>query len=244
MADIDAIILTPNLKSKQVKSKQVKSKSKSKGKEINHNISGDQNVQDIPSELTACANTTFMCPVYGSIELPLTLINFYYHPYFQRLRRIKQNGLCYLVFNSMCHTRMEHSLGVMHLAGIVVDKLRMDLNIQISKRTKELIQLAGLYHDIGHTAFSHMFDFFVKESNIEFNQNHCDNFFSYKDHEDRSLYLLKLVNCETKELSEEELEFVSNLIIGNNNRDPRYYLYEIINNAKCGIDVDKMDYVI
>lgn len=68
----------------------------------------------------------------------------------QRLRFISQLGTAYLVFPSAQHSRFEHSLGTMELAG------RMCLSLGFKeKRFCELVRLAGLLHDIGHTPFSH-----------------------------------------------------------------------------------------
>jgi len=179
------------------------------------------------------------CPVYGFINLPASLKLFVDHPLFQRLERIKQLGLCFKVYPSASHSRKEHSLGVMHLAGVVVDRLRELDNVNISDREKELIQLGGLYHDIGHLAFSHMFDVFIHEIDT----SGQDEFFHIKKHENRSIYLLNKVNDELNLLTEQELAFVSNVILGIAPDNTRKYLYQIINNSVCGIDVDKMDYL-
>ncbi len=68
---------------------------------------------------------------------------------FQRLRRIKQMALTYLVYPGATHTRFEHSLGTMHLASSIADKL------EIEREEKEKLRLYALLHDIGHVAFSH-----------------------------------------------------------------------------------------
>jgi len=68
---------------------------------------------------------------------------------FQRLRRIKQLALTYLVYPGAVHTRFEHSLGTMHLASSICDILGM------KGEEKEKIRLRALLHDLGHTAFSH-----------------------------------------------------------------------------------------
>jgi HD superfamily phosphohydrolase len=156
---------------------------------------------------------------------------------FQKLARIKQLALSYHVYPSAVHTRKEHSIGVMHLTGVVVDQLRNF--VEISNREKELLQLAGLYHDVGHTAYSHMFDDFLENYHLQ-----CKGFFSMKDHEHRSIFILKIVNEKLNNpLTLEELKFVENVILGNINNDNKAYLYQIVNNKSCGIDTDKMDYL-
>lgn len=68
---------------------------------------------------------------------------------FQRLRRIKQLALTYLVYPNAMHTRFEHSLGTMHLASVMCNKLKCGEEIS------QKIRLYALLHDVGHTAFSH-----------------------------------------------------------------------------------------
>ncbi len=95
---------------------------------------------------------TIRDPIHGTItlnEIELELID---TPEFQRLRRIKQNGLCYLVYPAMNSTRFEHSLGVMYLAG------RMAEHLELDNDNREILRVAALLHDIGHCAFSHTSD--------------------------------------------------------------------------------------
>lgn len=72
------------------------------------------------------------------------------NPQFQRLRRIKQLGLISLIYPGANHTRFEHSIGTMHIASKLADKL--DLN----QEDKELVRISALLHDIGHGPFSHV----------------------------------------------------------------------------------------
>lgn len=87
--------------------------------------------------------------VYGNIELTNTESRIIDTLDFQRLRRIKQMSFTYLVYPGATHTRFEHSLGAMYLAGRISEKLHLDKEV-ISK-----IRIYGLLHDIGHIAFSH-----------------------------------------------------------------------------------------
>ena len=94
-------------------------------------------------------------PVYGFVTIRSELIfDIIAHPYFQRLRHIKQLGLTHLVYPGALHTRFQHALGAMHLMGRVLDNLR-NKNVAISDEEYEASQLAILLHDIGHGPFSH-----------------------------------------------------------------------------------------
>ncbi|MBX2945867.1 MAG: HD domain-containing protein [Cyclobacteriaceae bacterium] len=94
-------------------------------------------------------------PVYGFIKIPGELIfDIIQHPWFQRLRHIKQLGLTDFVYPSAQHTRFQHALGAMHLMGTVLDSLRAK-GVQISEDEYEASLIAVLLHDIGHGPFSH-----------------------------------------------------------------------------------------
>lgn len=179
--------------------------------------------------------------IHSYIEIPNLCLSFMDTPEFQRLRRIKQLGMTSHVYPSGTHTRFEHCVGVMHLAGKVVQKISSYK--EISERTKHLIQLAGLYHDIGHFAYSHLFDKFLSSQNIGIGEQCVDPIFSHKDHENRSLFILNQVNNRLKLLSRKEQRFVEDLIKGEYQNKENPYLYQIICNLECGLDVDKMDYL-
>lgn len=94
-------------------------------------------------------------PVYGFITVRSELIyDIITHPWFQRLRHIRQLGLTDLVFPGALHTRFQHALGAMHLMGRVLDSLRTK-GTEISDEEFEAAQVAILLHDIGHGPFSH-----------------------------------------------------------------------------------------
>ncbi len=94
-------------------------------------------------------------PVYGFIrirsELAFDIIE---HPWFQRLRHIKQLGLTDLVYPGAQHTRFQHALGAMHLMGRLLDTLRLK-GVNISDEEFEAASIAVLLHDIGHGPLSH-----------------------------------------------------------------------------------------
>jgi HD superfamily phosphohydrolase len=94
-------------------------------------------------------------PVYGFITIPDPLIfDIIEHPYFQRLRRIKQLGLTHYTYPSAQHTRFQHALGAMHLMGLAIGVLRLK-GIEITDREARGLNLAIRMHDIGHGPFSH-----------------------------------------------------------------------------------------
>jgi uncharacterized protein len=94
-------------------------------------------------------------PVYGFITIKSELLfDIISHPYFQRLRHIKQLGLTDLVYPGAMHTRFQHALGAMHLMGLALDSLRQK-GIEIDNEEYEAAQIAILLHDLGHGPFSH-----------------------------------------------------------------------------------------
>src|SRR5699024_5905338 len=78
-------------------------------------------------------------PIYGFITIPNECIfDIIEHKYFQRLRRISQMGLSYLVYPGAHHSRLHHALGCMHLMNKSVEVLRFK-NVDISDREKEAL---------------------------------------------------------------------------------------------------------
>lgn len=100
----------------------------------------------------------FNDPVYGFITIPTDFIfQVIEHPYFQRLRRIRQLGLAELVYPGAVHTRFQHALGAMHLMNEALHSLESK-GVAISPKEKEATLLAILLHDIGHGPFSHVLE--------------------------------------------------------------------------------------
>lgn len=94
-------------------------------------------------------------PVYGFITIPTELIyDVISHPWFQRLRHIKQLGLTDMVYPAAQHTRFQHALGAMHLMTQALEALR-NKGIEISEEEFEAAILSVLLHDIGHGPLSH-----------------------------------------------------------------------------------------
>lgn len=97
----------------------------------------------------------FNDPIYGFITIPNSLIfDLIAHKYFQRLRRISQMGMSYLVYPGAHHTRFHHAMGSMHLMQKAVNVLRFK-GVEISNDEENGLLIAILLHDIGHGPFSH-----------------------------------------------------------------------------------------
>lgn len=120
-------------------------------------------------------------PIYGFITIPNSLIfDLIQHKYFQRLRRITQMGMSYLVYPGAHHTRFHHAIGCVHLMQQAVNVLRFK-GVTISKEEEKGLYAAILLHDIGHGPFSH-----AMEHSIVNNVSH----------EDISLLFMKRLNKE------------------------------------------------
>lgn len=94
-------------------------------------------------------------PVHGSIPIHDAEIEILEHPFFQRLRNIKQLGFSEYVFPGATHTRYLHSIGVMNVATLVFNSLFKDQTSKDILRLKESLRLGCLLHDIGHAPLSH-----------------------------------------------------------------------------------------
>lgn len=125
----------------------------------------------------------FNDPIYGFITIPNSLLfDLIEHPYFQRLRRISQMGMSYLVYPGAHHTRFHHAMGCMHLMRKAVNVLRFK-GVEISNEEENALLIAILLHDIGHGPFSHAMEhsivtgisheaislLFMERLNVEFN---------------------------------------------------------------------------
>jgi uncharacterized protein len=161
----------------------------------------------------------FNDPVYGFITIPSeSAFQIIEHPYFQRLRRIKQLGLTHLVFPGGHHTRFQHSLGAMHLMAEATESLR-EKGVYISKGEGEAAEIASLLHDIGHGPFSH-----ALENSIVDGINH----------EEISLLFMQKLNDTFKGKLELAIEIFKNT-----------YHKEFLHSLVSGqLDVDRLDYLM
>lgn len=160
----------------------------------------------------------FNDPVYGFITISSELIfDIIEHPYFQRLRRIKQLGLTDLVYPGALHTRFHHALGAMHLMGLALQNLR-EKGVEISHQEFESAQIAILLHDIGHGPFSHVLEFDI-----------LDNV----SHENISLSLMNELNIVFNGALTLAIQIFSN-------EYSRPFFYQLVSSQ---LDIDRLDYL-
>ncbi|MEY2670245.1 MAG: hypothetical protein RLZZ577_561 [Bacteroidota bacterium] len=160
----------------------------------------------------------FNDPIYGFITIPNALIyDLIQHPYFQRLRRISQMGLSYLVYPGANHTRFHHALGCMHLMQKAVDVLRFK-GIAISDEEESALYIAILLHDIGHGPFSHAMEKSIVEE---------------VHHEAISLVFMSQLNDEFKG----QLSLAIQIFKGEYHRK---FMLQLISSQ---LDMDRMDYL-
>lgn len=178
-------------------------------------------------------NKLILDSIHGYVELPEICVQIIDTVPFQQLRYKKQLGTAYYVFPGASHNRFEHSIGVAHLAKLLITQLKINQpELNITDTDIKLIMIAGLLHDIGHGPLSHLFDEFVISENIP-----------EKEHEYRSgLILEQIVNDYNIELSKEEIEQIKKYINPSDECDR--FMYDIISNNRNGLDVDKFDYLM
>lgn len=157
-------------------------------------------------------------PVYGFISIPSGFIfDLIQHPYFQRLRYIKQVSMTHLVYPGALHTRFQHALGAMHLMALAIDTLRSKA-IVITPEEEEAVLSAILLHDIGHGPFSHSLEHTLVTG---------------VSHE----LLSSLMMDELNQIFGGQLDLA---IIIFNNHYPKKFLHQLVSSQ---LDVDRMDYL-
>ncbi len=156
-------------------------------------------------------------PIYGFITIPSEFIfDLIEHPYFQRLRRISQLGLTYLVYPGAYHTRFHHALGAMHLMTNALRILTSKKHI-ISDEEREAVLVAILLHDIGHGPFSHA----------------LENSIVNVSHERLSLEFMKALNEEFNGKLSLAIQIFEN-------KYSKKFLYQLISSQ---LDMDRLDYL-
>ncbi|WP_167617754.1 HD domain-containing protein [Maribellus sediminis] len=156
-------------------------------------------------------------PVFGFINLQSEIVfDLLEHPFFQRLRRIKQLGLSFMVFPGANHTRFEHALGASHLMRQAINTLRIKGH-QISDKEAEAVTIAILLHDIGHAPFSHV----------------LENTLVNISHEEISLLIMQELNREF----DGKLDLAIQIFTNNYKKQ---FLHQLVASQ---LDMDRLDYL-
>lgn len=157
-------------------------------------------------------------PVYGFITVHFeTALEIISHPWFQRLSRIRQLGLTYLVYPGALHTRFHHAIGAMHLMSEAIETLRSKGH-KISREESEGACIAILLHDIGHGPYSHALENLLVKG---------------VSHEDLSGMLMEKLNKQFSGKLEEAISIF-------NNTHPKKFLHQLVSSQ---LDVDRLDYL-
>jgi len=157
-------------------------------------------------------------PIYGLININNDLLfDIIEHPYFQRLRRIKQLGLTDFVYPGATHTRFEHVLGATHLMKLAIDELRNKGN-KISNDEAEGVQIAILMHDLGHGPFSHTLE---------------HSFVQNISHEEISVLFMNSINSDLNGKLSLGIEIF-------NNTYSKRFLHKLVSSQ---LDMDRLDYL-
>ena len=172
-------------------------------------------------------------PIHGLIELSQKELDIINTKAFQRLRRIRQLAMTFLVYPGTLHTRFDHSIGVMHIAGRICDRLKQ--RGEISDEDCKRVRLAALLHDIGHGPFSHVSEYLLeKHATDEAREISVRE----KIHEQVTVDILENDSEIGNVFSSEEGEFVVEIIKGKTTRDFRRDI------VSSDLDADKMDYLL
>ena len=157
-------------------------------------------------------------PVFGFINIRSELVfDLIEHPYFQRLRRIRQLGLSCMVYPGANHTRFEHALGALHLMRSAIGILKMK-GLDISDDEADAVSVAILLHDIGHGPFSH-----VLESTLV----------PDVPHEKISLLLMEELNRQFDNKLDLAIQIFTN-------KYHRHFLHQLVSSQ---LDMDRLDYL-
>lgn len=160
----------------------------------------------------------FNDPVYGFISIPDPLIfDLIEHPHFQRLRRIKQLGLTYLVYPGAMHSRFQHSMGALFLMGHALRTL-IEKGISISEEEQTATYIGILLHDIGHGPYSHTLEGTIIQG---------------LTHEEISNYLIDNLNKEFNG----KLSLAISIF---HNTYPRKFFHQLMSSQ---LDMDRLDYL-
>lgn len=157
-------------------------------------------------------------PVYGFVtfrhDLLLDLVD---HPFFQRLRRIAQLGLSYLVYPGAVHNRFQHAIGAMHLMQSAIEEIRYKGHA-ITQEEEFGCLCAILFHDIGHGPFSHALEHSIVHE---------------VKHEEISELLMNRLNDEYQGKFDIAIQIF-------NDKYPKRFLHQLVSSQ---LDMDRLDYL-
>jgi uncharacterized protein len=157
-------------------------------------------------------------PVYGFITIPFEIVaDLMNHPWFQRLRRIKQLGLSHLVYPGALHTRFHHAIGAMHLMVQAIETIRSKGH-EITKDEELGAIIAILLHDIGHAPFSHTLENTIVEG---------------VHHEELSLVFMQHLNKEFNSQLDTAIAIFTQ-------QHPKKFLSQLVSGQ---LDMDRLDYL-
>lgn len=160
----------------------------------------------------------FNDPIYGFIAVPYDIIlDLIDHPWFQRLRRIKQMGMSHLVYPGALHTRFHHAMGAMFLMKEAIDVIRSKGH-EITEVEAEAVTVAILLHDIGHGPFSHALEHSIAEG---------------IHHEEISLLLMNKLNEEFNGKLSLAIKIFTN-------KYKKKFLHQLVSSQ---LDMDRLDYL-
>ncbi len=160
----------------------------------------------------------FNDPVYGFVTVPSDLLfDLIEHPYFQRLRRIKQLGMAEFVYPGALHTRFHHALGALHLMGQALQTIQAKGSMMFDAEI-EAAQIAILLHDVGHGPFSHVLEHIILDD---------------VPHEQISLRIMK----ELSRQLDGRLDLAIQIF---EDKYPRHFFNQLISSQ---LDMDRMDYL-
>ena len=178
------------------------------------------------------ANREFRDPVHGLIKLTDQEVSIIDQLAFQRLRHIKQLAMAHLVYPGALHTRFDHSLGTLHAASRILEKVAKAA--QLCETDVRIVRLAALLHDIGHGPFSHVSEYLLDEY---YDRDAITIATREKIHEKLTVDIINYVPSITNLLTNDEREAVCGIIRGSNRRDVRRDI------VSSDLDADKIDYL-
>jgi HD superfamily phosphohydrolase len=158
-------------------------------------------------------------PLYGFLTLPFDILfDLIEHPYFQRLRRIRQLGMSHLVFPGANHTRFHHALGALFLMTEAIKNLKVK-GVDISDEESEGACIAILLHDIGHGPYSHTLEQTIVKG---------------VHHEDISLAMMRQMNVDFNGQLDTAIAIFTD-------QYPKRFLHQLVSSQ---LDMDRLDYLL